>query len=129
MTTEKPSTDAERSETAVAQQAVVRRWNVQCGDMNEIVEADSREEAAAKLFTMFDDYELDELPEPGLYVSTIEVIGDEVWELAEHAMRRAGRLAGSTDASTAEKPSSENQRNSGSKASAEQPAETCISSE
>ena len=99
---------------------VVRRWKVQSGDMDEIVEAESRDEAVAKLFTMFDDCEceLDELPEPGLYVSTVEVIGDELWEDTKDAMRRAGRLAGSTDASTAARQLIETRQNHGSKVTA-----------
>ncbi len=113
---DQPSTAVEKP----SEQSVVRRWKVQCGDMDEIVEAKSRDEAAAKLFTMFDDYDLEDIPDPGIYVSTVEVVGEEMWEKTEDAMKRAGRLSENIVASTAEKRFSESQQSSGSKASAKE---------
>ena len=77
-----------------------RRFKVISGDMQEIVEADSHEEAAAKLFTMFDDDASP--PEFGAFISTIEVIGEELWHESRDALKRSGRLVENTDANTAE---------------------------
>lgn len=95
------------------------------GDLEETVEAVDHGEAMAKVFTMFDD---DEPPEVGTFISCVEVLGDEVWWKTDEAIKRAGRWGG-TDAGIAEKSSAVTLRNDGSKASAETPAETCISSE
>ena len=93
--------------------SAVKRFKVISGGMAEIVEAESHEEAAAKLFTMFDDCEPEDIPEHGVWISTIEVIGEELWHRADDALRRSGRLVESTAASTAEKPSAETQKSSG----------------
>lgn len=78
-----------------------RRFKVISGGMEEIVEADSHEEAAAKLFTMFDDDD-DGPPEFGKYISTIEVIGEELWHKSRDALKRSGRWDPIIDANTAE---------------------------
>ena len=71
----------------------MKRYKVVSGDMEEIVEAESHEEAAAKLFTMFDDWPEDErLPVPGAWISTIEVVGEELWHRTNDAVIRSGRL-------------------------------------
>ena len=116
----------EQPPTAEQTQAVVRRWLVRTGDIEETVEAGDPGEAMAMVFTMFDDE--DEAPEVGTFISCVEVLGDEVWWKTEEAIKRAGRWGG-TDAGIAEKSSAVTLRNDGSKASAETQAETCILSE
>lgn len=87
------------------------KYKAICGYMEEIVDAESHEDAAAKLFTNF-DYVTD-VPNIGAYVSTVEVTGEELWHKAEDAIKRAGRWGTPTDASTAAKQSFENPESSG----------------
>ena len=93
------------------------KYKVVCGDMQETVEADSHEDAAAKLFTMFDD-PATKPPDIGYAISTIEVIGDEIigdelWHETIQAIKRAGRWEVYTDAASVENSSPNNQTSSG----------------
>lgn len=81
----------------------MKRYLVRSGDIEEIVEAEDELEAAAKVFRIFDVD--DEPPSAGEFLSTIEVIGDELWHLTKDCLIRAGRWAGSIDVNTAEKSS------------------------
>lgn len=69
----------------------MKRYKVLSGEMCEIVEAESHSDAAAKLFTMFDDCE--EVPLHGANISTVEIVGSEFWHKAESALERSGRFA------------------------------------
>lgn len=81
----------------------MKRWLVESGDIREIVEAASAQEAMSNVFTLFDND--DDPPEPGHFISAIEVIGEELFWKSEDAIKAAGRWA-CTGANTAEKPSS-----------------------
>ena len=92
-----------------------KQWMVCTGDMSEIIEAEEATEAMAKLFTMFDDDD-HEPPEAGLFISAIEVVGEERWWTTEKAIEKAGRLVArstSTVARGAEKQLSDNQTSNG----------------